>query len=401
MKCLLVLCFIFNVGHQLSTADDLPGHMKPLGEQHESMGHIEVIEDIPSPQSFFNDYIKASKPVVFKNAAKQMAAYKLWTDEYLMERFGDVVVDVEEGKKENRSLAMWNWKFKDFLNTYKTSDVYMVHSLPKQMRNDLRLFPSLSCGGFTNVLTDVIMWFSSGGTKSVLHNDHIDNINCLFSGTKTLYMVDYKYREHVVFDSPQGAFSNVDVDAVDVKKYPGLTKAPWWRADMQAGDCLFIPSRWFHQVRSFTDNNKNMAVNVWFYNMKKINNTECEEIKEQEVKSLGDFPVMKEQSSTQAAIRFLLHLDVDEKPLSYKEMYRKLKEHSGGERLDRQSVIQVLKVLDHNKDGAISIDDVDKLSVQDLRVVAPLYAGLAIEGEGEDEEEGEDGEQDERINDEL
>lgn len=53
------------------------------------------------------------------------------------------------------------------------------------------MFPFLSCGGYTNVLSDVIMWFSSGGTKSVLHNDHIDNVNCLFSGTKTMYMVDY------------------------------------------------------------------------------------------------------------------------------------------------------------------------------------------------------------------
>ena len=34
------------------------------------------------------------------------------------------------------------------------------------------------------------MWFSSGGTKSVLHTDSVDNLNCLFSGSKELYMVD-------------------------------------------------------------------------------------------------------------------------------------------------------------------------------------------------------------------
>ena len=56
--------------------------------------------------------------------------------------------------------------------------------------DDLRLFPCISCGGYDKMLVDVIMWFSSGGTKSVLHNDHIDNINCLFSGVKELYMVD-------------------------------------------------------------------------------------------------------------------------------------------------------------------------------------------------------------------
>ena len=36
------------------------------------------------------------------------------------------------------------------------------------------------------------MWFSSGGTKSVLHNDDVDNINCLFSGRKELLFIDYK-----------------------------------------------------------------------------------------------------------------------------------------------------------------------------------------------------------------
>ena len=41
-----------------------------------------------------------------------------------------------------------------------------------------------------NLLQDIVMWFSSGGTSSVLHNDNVDNINCLFSGSKDLYMVD-------------------------------------------------------------------------------------------------------------------------------------------------------------------------------------------------------------------
>ena len=42
------------------------------------------------------------------------------------------------------------------------------------------------------------MWFSSGGTKSVLHNDDVDNINCLFSGTKELLFIDYKkYKDKV------------------------------------------------------------------------------------------------------------------------------------------------------------------------------------------------------------
>ena len=52
------------------------------------------------------------------------------------------------------------------------------------------LLKSLSCGGYLQSLQDAVMWFSSGGTKSVLHFDAVDNINCLFSGKKELFMID-------------------------------------------------------------------------------------------------------------------------------------------------------------------------------------------------------------------
>ena len=44
------------------------------------------------------------------------------------------------------------------------------------------------CGRFTEVVSSTNMWFSSGGTKSVLHNDDADNINCILSGKKEFFM---------------------------------------------------------------------------------------------------------------------------------------------------------------------------------------------------------------------
>lgn len=37
-----------------------------------------------------------------------------------------------------------------------------------------------------------MLWFSSGGTKSVTHTDDYENILCVFAGTKELVMVDYQ-----------------------------------------------------------------------------------------------------------------------------------------------------------------------------------------------------------------
>ena len=69
---------------------------------------------------------------------------------------------------------------------------------------DVTLLPSISCGGYTNLLQDIVMWFSSGGTKSVLHTDPVDNINCLFGGEKELYMVDKVSRQFLENSSSLG-----------------------------------------------------------------------------------------------------------------------------------------------------------------------------------------------------
>lgn len=50
------------------------------------------------------------------------------------EKFGGEGIDVEEGKKENRSLGTFHFKLQDFIRRYKDEDIYMVESLPPKMR---------------------------------------------------------------------------------------------------------------------------------------------------------------------------------------------------------------------------------------------------------------------------
>lgn len=77
------------------------------------------------------------------------------------------------------------------------------------------------------VLTLQVMWFSSGGTKSVLHNDDVDNINCLFSGTKELLFIDYKkYKKQVCYDS-HFVFLLVVLFKKRLLPIPGLEQLLW------------------------------------------------------------------------------------------------------------------------------------------------------------------------------
>ena len=50
------------------------------------------------------------------------------------EKYGDLMMDVESGKKEDRSHAMKNVPFRKFLDTYKEADVYMVQDIQDPMK---------------------------------------------------------------------------------------------------------------------------------------------------------------------------------------------------------------------------------------------------------------------------
>ena len=78
------------------------GHLEPLGS-HREPDTIEERDDIPSPLEFWNEYVKISKPVVFRGAGKHSNAYKLWSDEYLKKKYGDLEVRLEsKGEKTGR-----------------------------------------------------------------------------------------------------------------------------------------------------------------------------------------------------------------------------------------------------------------------------------------------------------
>ena len=88
-----------------------------------------------------------------------------------------------------------------------------------------------------------VLWFSSGGSSSVLHYDDRENINCLVSGTKDWTLLSSKHHADAGFfaavvdqDEPDtgysgGGFSALDVDAVDMseEKYARLREAAVWK----------------------------------------------------------------------------------------------------------------------------------------------------------------------------
>lgn len=272
---------------------------------------MEERDDVPEPEEFYKEYCTSDKgsgrPVVFRGAAASWKAMKWSSDEYLLERFGsERISGVEHNLKETRTGGQVDGmvKLRDFLGQYNTTDIYMVSGVPKNMMKEVEFLPCLQCGGYLSFLDTNNFWMGRGGSKSVVHYDDQDNINCMIAGEKRFVFMHPSYKE--AFEAHPntkknrfgwvdtdldrsipgyGAFmGKIDVDKMDLVKYPGWVDVQWSYADLHPGDCLYIPFQWYHQVTA--QKGRSINVHVWYWRPAAFNATSCD--KEQAVTTFAD-----------------------------------------------------------------------------------------------------------------
>ena len=54
-----------------------------------------------------------------------------------------------------------------------------------------------------------------------------------------------------------------DPNNMDLRKFPRWREVPWYDATLEKGDCIFIPTSWYHQVH--TPPQRSIAVNIWWW----------------------------------------------------------------------------------------------------------------------------------------
>uniref|UniRef100_H2ZD81 JmjC domain-containing protein n=1 Tax=Ciona savignyi TaxID=51511 RepID=H2ZD81_CIOSA len=263
----LYVCFILVQGVLSETPR---GHNEWLGYHRPSEGHIDILTEMPTPQKFWEEYCQHGKPALLRGAALDMPARTKWTDQYMMDNYGDLRVKLEskyeKDFKPEGDQGMGQDSIRRFLNTYIPYDKYMVSQLPDPLSKEVTVPQCILCGSFRERILEANIWMSSGNTKSLLHRDADNAFNCLLNGTKDWILIDPSHEEMlpvaVESGSPYGGFTLINVNKVDLIKFPAFKDVPWYYANVTAGDCLFLPKGHWHQVRSYGA--KNLAVSMLF-----------------------------------------------------------------------------------------------------------------------------------------
>lgn len=112
LRCLILISFILSsvLIESVNSSDSLHvpvGHLEPLGSHRPPETNlVDDLRDMPSPQEFWTKYVRPSKPVVLRGAAKHGKAFTQWTDEYLKENFADLEVRLEAKKEKSSKVPI-------------------------------------------------------------------------------------------------------------------------------------------------------------------------------------------------------------------------------------------------------------------------------------------------------
>lgn len=70
-------------------------------------------------------------------------------------------------------------------------------------------------------------------------------MHCVFNGTKDWLLIDRSQTDLIYMSDDSrfelGGYSLIDVDGVDLLKYPKIKDVRYSKVTLDAGDCIFVP----------------------------------------------------------------------------------------------------------------------------------------------------------------
>ncbi|HEX8821455.1 MAG TPA: cupin-like domain-containing protein [Archangium sp.] len=254
--------------------------------------------DNPSPGFFREHYLDRQRPVVITGVASRWPAVARWSPEWFREQMGEHRITVERSRSErpsNDPLEFLRNRYyeearlggiidvmlsgehppgafyvtysnifqkapallKDFESLPRTLGI--PESWPEAVKERLTLRP-----GF---------WLGPAGTVSAVHFDRQENFNAQVTGRKKWTLFSPEDSHHLYYPAlelPTVIFSPVDVEAPDAQRFPRFAGAQPHETVLDAGEILFIPSGWWHHVRTLE---LSISLNFWWWTLASVATT--------------------------------------------------------------------------------------------------------------------------------
>jgi putative sterol carrier protein len=222
---------------------------------------------------FRNNYLLEGIPLIVSDALQDWPLFNMSREESLrhfaelqgITRHGDYVKKTFSTDRDFRSTSMADFIASLEQPASKGADgqppAYMGNNiLPAQLMAQINYPPYFE----RSLYIAPRIWIGPKGTLTPLHRDDTDNLFAQVWGQKSFILAAPHHRAALGTwsTSPKGGLDGCDFnpDAPDYQRFPHARDITFLRIVLQAGDLLFLPEGWFHQVESVSTS---LSVNFW------------------------------------------------------------------------------------------------------------------------------------------
>lgn len=221
-------------------------------------------------------YFLKGKPVIITGLFDNIPSLSSWSPNSLIERLSNKPVKVNtsrdgvftlDPKKGGFASPPITIGFEDYIDKINRND--MSEKLYMQQVSILKDLPELKnyleFPKYVDLKTieEINLWVGPGGNTSPLHYDQAHNFFIQLYGVKSFWLAHPNEFYNLYpnsFLSKAQHMSKVNLNTPDINRYPKVLKAKFMRINLQAGEMLFLPSYWWHQVYSV---NTTVSINIW------------------------------------------------------------------------------------------------------------------------------------------
>jgi len=227
-------------------------------------GQIERRSNL-SREEFLERYYAPGRPVILTGEMETWPARSRWNPDYLRRIIGSAVIEYQGGRSTDERFEMYKEAhrrelpfdaFIDLIVETPGNDAYMTAYNSERNRDAVSVLQQ-DLGFLDKFLSrDVVaphgmMWIGPPGTVTSLHHDLTDNLIAQIVGRKQLKLIPAadvgKVYNHVhVFSE----IADLDDPAIEPSRFSLLPQARIYDLTLDAGEILFVPVGWWHQVKS-------------------------------------------------------------------------------------------------------------------------------------------------------
>jgi ribosomal protein L16 Arg81 hydroxylase len=128
-----------------------------------------------------------------------------------------------------------------------------------ELRQDFEV--PVYCKSGRGDLYQINAWIGPENTKSPLHFDPNPNLFCQITGRKYFRIYDKNENCHPHPNWKLKNTSQVDIENVDIVKFPNFNSLNYWEFEVSPGEIVFIPLKFWHFVKSLEPS---ISINFWF-----------------------------------------------------------------------------------------------------------------------------------------